>query len=439
MEKIAFIQSYGSSIDLLYVEDDDKIAEQVTPFLSRFFHRIDRARDGAEGLGMFQSQPYALVISDIMMPHMNGIEMCREIKGLNPDQDILITSANSDVEYFTQTIKLGIDGYILKPIDYDQFLDTLYKTLLNIKAKAEQKEQMASLEKMVREKTEKLDDIYQKFDEKVNQKTGEIQAVNEKLYKISQQLSKYFSPQIYDSILSGKQKAGIASKRKKLTVFFSDIQGFTKTTDTLEPEEVTYLLNSYFNEMNTIALRHGATIDKFIGDAILIFFGDPSSQGVQNDAVHCLEMAQEMQQKMDLLRHEWSGHGITRPFHIRIGISTGFCTVGNFGSSDRMEYTIIGSTVNLASRLQSSAEPDSIMLSEETWLLVKNRFTCREKEAISVKGFDKPVVPYEVIEATQSDVVEKKYDGFYFFLDFKQISRRKKAVRDFLQKILEKL
>jgi class 3 adenylate cyclase/ActR/RegA family two-component response regulator len=439
MEKTAFIQSYGSGIDLLYVEDDEQIAAQVTPFLSRFFRRIDRACDGAEGLEMFKAQPYALVISDIIMPHMNGIEMCQEIKGLNPDQDILITSAYSDTEYFTQTIRLGIDGYIIKPIDYDQFLDTLYKSLLHIKAKAEQEEQMAALEIMVREKTDKLDDIYRKFDDKVNQKTGEIQAVNEKLYKISQQLSKYFSPQIYDSILTGKQKVGITSKRKKLTVFFSDIQGFTKTTDTLEPEEVTYLLNSYFNEMNTIALRHGATIDKFIGDAILIFFGDPSSQGVQNDAVRCVEMGLEMQQKLHLLRREWTNRGITRPFRIRIGISTGFCTVGNFGSGDRMEYTIIGSTVNLASRLQSSAEPDSIILSEETWLLVKKRFACREKEPISVKGFDKPVVPYEVIEATESDIVEKKYEGFYFFLDFKKLARRKKTIRDFLQKILGKL
>ena len=180
---------------------------------------------------------------------------------------------------------------------------------------------------------------------------------NRMLEVLSSKLSKYLSPQVYKSIFSGEQDVSIASKRKKLTVFFSDIAAFTETTDNLESEDLTDVLNHYLTEMSAIALKYGATIDKFIGDAMLLFFGDPESRGVKEDAKACVMMALEMQRRMRDLEHVWRDRGLERPFRIRMGISTGFCTVGNFGSQDRMDYTIIGNEVNLAKRLESSAEP----------------------------------------------------------------------------------
>ena len=129
--------------------------------------------------------------------------------------------------------------------------------------------------------------------------------------------------------------------------------------------------------MSKIALEHGATIDKYIGDAFLAFFGDPETRGVRQDAIACVEMAIAMQRRMTELQSEWRDAGLERPFHLRIGINTGYCTVGNFGSEDRMDYTIIGGEVNLASRLQSHAEPGGILLSHETYSLVKDAVACR--------------------------------------------------------------
>ncbi|ABK44329.1 adenylate/guanylate cyclase [Magnetococcus marinus MC-1] len=226
---------------------------------------------------------------------------------------------------------------------------------------------------------------------------SQLQGRNTELEVISHKLAKYLSPQVYASIFSGRQEVLIQSKRKKLTIFFSDIVGFTSTTDSMESEELTTLLNDYLNEMSKIALRHGGTIDKFIGDAIMIFFGDPESHGEKNDAIACVSMAIDMRDRLQLLRKVWrEEHGFSRPFRIRIGITTGYCTVGNFGSNERMDYTIIGGTVNLASRLEHQAEPDTILISHETYALVKERIQCTPQAEIQVKGIAHPVSTYRV-------------------------------------------
>ncbi len=229
---------------------------------------------------------------------------------------------------------------------------------------------------------------------------------NQVLEALSSKLSKYLAPQVYNSIFSGEQNVEISSKRKKLTVFFSDIAAFAETTDNLESEELTNVLNHYLTEMSTIALEYGATIDKYIGDAMLLFFGDPESRGVNEDAKTAVLMAMAMQRRMRELHQEWRNRGLERPFRIRMGISTGFCTVGNFGSRDRMDYTIIGNQVNLAARLQAAAEPGSILLAHETNSLVQDAVLTEEQPPLTVKGFPKPVNTYKVV-GTYGELVEE--------------------------------
>ena len=188
---------------------------------------------------------------------------------------------------------------------------------------------------------------------------------SEELEGISGKLAKYLSPQIHEQIFSGKQSAEVTSSRKKLTLFFSDIVGFTSISDELESEEITSLINFYLNEMSIIALKYGGTIDKFIGDSIMIFFGDPTTKGPEEDAKLCVEMAVEMLEKMDELKGSWGKNfSLRNDLEIRIGINTGYCTVGNFGSNERLDYTAVGGTVNLASRLESVANSGSICISE---------------------------------------------------------------------------
>ena len=257
-----------------------------------------------------------------------------------------------------------------------------------------------------------------KLDTLVEERTRALALRTEQLESLSTKLSKYLSPQVYASIFQGTQPVGIASNRKKLTIFFSDLVGFTETTETFESEELTGILNHYLNEMAGIALKYGATLDKYVGDAIMAFFGDPETKGVAEDAKACVAMALEMQARIAELDAEWREQGNERPFRARIGINTGFCTVGNFGSQDRMDYTIIGAAVNLASRLEAAALPGTILIAHETWALVKGTFETKQTPPFKVKGIAQPIQAYEVLGRREAaNVIRRSADGVRVSID----------------------
>ncbi len=214
-------------------------------------------------------------------------------------------------------------------------------------------------------------------------------------------------------------------------MFFSDIKNFTASTAAWQPEEVTLLLNSYFAEMSAIAAEYGATLDKFIGDAIVIFFGDPQTLGVREDALQCVRMAIAMQKRMDALRLRWREMGINKTFEIRIGINSGFCDVGNFGSELRMEYTIIGREVNLAARLEQAAEPGEILISSETHALVQGDIGADARDPVMAKGFSEPIPVYAVhtgaAESRSSSAVHCDRPGLRVDIDLDRVSAADRA------------
>jgi len=251
-----------------------------------------------------------------------------------------------------------------------------------------------------------------------------LAAKNEFLASISKKISRYLSPQIYEGIFKGHTDVAIHTTRKKLTIFFSDIVDFTGTTQRLQPEEIASLLNEYLTEMSSIALAHGGTIDKFIGDAVLIFFGDPETKGMAQDARACLEMAADMQRRLAALDAKWRRAGIERPLRVRMGINTGFCNVGNFGSAERMDYTVIGAEVNLAARLQSIAEPGSIVMSYETYALVRDIIAAHPLPPLSDPAIGREVVPYAFdywldVAGNRNDrrIFSEHMPGLDFYLD----------------------
>jgi PAS domain S-box-containing protein len=231
----------------------------------------------------------------------------------------------------------------------------------------------------------------------LKQREQDLTEKSKALAALSSKLAKYLAPQVYDSIFTGQQDVKIVSKRKKLTVCFSDLVGFTEITDKMESEDLTQLLNHYLTEMSKIALQYGATIDKYVGDAIVMFFGDPTTLGVKEDALACVQMAVAMQKRVGELVQEWTSSGIETPLSCRIGIHTGYCTVGNFGSDDRMDYTMVGGTVNLASRLEREALPGGILISFETYALVKDEVRCEKRGQVQVKGIAQPIATYAVV------------------------------------------
>ncbi|MBF0481581.1 MAG: adenylate/guanylate cyclase domain-containing protein [Desulfovibrionaceae bacterium] len=250
----------------------------------------------------------------------------------------------------------------------------------------------------------------------------DLRGKNEMLQGLSAKLAKYLSPQVYSSIFSGDKDVTLSTERKKLTVFFSDIVSFTQTTDDMQPEDLTWLLNTYLTEMSGIALAYGATVDKFIGDAMLMFFGDPQTLGVEQDARACLGMALAMQRRMAELETQWLAKGIQNPLRMRIGINTGYCNVGNFGSTERMDYTIIGGEVNLAARLEASADPGGILMSYETYALVQDMVAAEEREPLQVKGIRRSVRPFAVTSILGGDQDRGRYlkaerDGLNLVVD----------------------
>tara|TARA_Y100001958_G_C21022396_1_gene398439 strand:- start:274 stop:804 length:531 start_codon:yes stop_codon:yes gene_type:complete len=169
----------------------------------------------------------------------------------------------------------------------------------------------------------------------------------------------------------------------------------------------------------------------------MVFFGDPKTKGPKQDAIACVEMALEMNKKLSEIRKTWQTKGISQPLDIRIGIHTDTCTVGNFGSHDRLDYTTIGNGVNLASRLESNAKANQILISEDTYLLIRDFIACEKLEKIKVKNIKHPIQTYEVkgkVGETAKQIDESD-DGFSLFVDpnvLKNVKQKKTILEEAL-------
>ncbi len=227
----------------------------------------------------------------------------------------------------------------------------------------------------------------------------QLAIATDQLSRANELISRYVAAQVSERILSGDYEAVNKHNRLKLTVFFSDIKNFTATTDRMEAEDLSEILNEYLTEMTFIADKHGGTIDKFVGDAIMIFFGAPEATSDRDHALRAVRMAIEMQERMEVLRQEWHRRGVLFPFHVRMGINTGHASIGNFGSEGRMDYTAIGRQVNLAARLEVNCEADKVLISHATWALVNEDIPCMPKGEVTAKGIRDPVKVYEVAPA----------------------------------------
>jgi len=331
-------------------------------------------------------------------------------------QNLLTLLANLGVDQQTITdfrTTLNKDGKVLIPQIKIQINDeNRYFSLLSTKTKSSVTDSLSGVqgqlidrtaETILKEENEKLINLNLEAYDSLKEK-------NTKLEKISKRLAKYLSPQIYKNIFEAESEQTNDYKRKKLTVFFSDIKGFTDLSDSLDPDLLAEIINDYLSAMTDIALKYGGTIDKFIGDAILVFFGDPESDGLKKDASKCLSMAIAMQNKVAELDRNWrEDRGIVEGLKVRMGISTGYCTVGNFGSVQRVDYTVLGSAVNLASRLESICQPKKILVAPETKTLLEKEFKFDALEPVELKGFNKPIVPFQYVDlkkTTSPEILE---------------------------------
>ncbi len=276
------------------------------------------------------------------------------------------------------------------------FLESLIMALAVV---ARTKYLQDQLNQKIKEQKLLLDHQNIQLEDTVRKRTSELTEKTEFLKTVSSNLAKYLPPQIHEAFFSGSHNTDIKTRRKKLTIFFSDIKNFTPISENLQPEDLTKYINEYFSEMTEIALRNGGTIDKYMGDAMMVFFGDPDTKGERNDARSCVTMALEMQKKMTVLQKKWKEEGFNEPFEIRMGMNTGYCNVGNFGSEQRLTYTIIGAEVNVAQRLESAADVGGILLSYETYAHTKDLIRVEERETIQMKGINRRIKVFSAINS----------------------------------------
>jgi len=211
------------------------------------------------------------------------------------------------------------------------------------------------------------------------------------------QLDRYLAPQVVESVLTGHTELIQRRRRSTITVFFSDLEHFSELAEQLDPEALSSVLNEYLSEMADIAFANGGTLDKFIGDAIMVLFGAPIESEPRLQVHQCLRMAFAMQRRTVELSKKWNAKGtLKRNFMSRMGVHIGEATIGSFGSRNRVEFTAIGSTVNLASRLEGQCTPGSILVSQDTWRYLNNDFAAERRPEIWVKGFSAPVEAFEI-------------------------------------------
>ncbi len=329
---------------ILIVDDTAENLQVLSGILRTGGFQLSVARNGRQALDLARRTAPDLILLDIVMPEMDGFEACRQLKADTTLADIpvIFLTASNEADSIVHGFELGAVDYITKPF-YGAELLSRVRTHL------------------------------------------QLRAARMRLAGLADKLSRYLAPPVYASIFAGEREARVGTHRRPLTIFFSDIVGFTARTESTPDHELVPWLNDYLDAMARIALRHGGTLDKFIGDAVMVFFGDPKTAGLQADARRCIAMAIEMQKAAR-----------ERGVDIRMGINSGECTVGNFGSEEQMNYTIIGKAVNMASRLQGRSDPGRILIGESTHELVRDVVRCEPRGPVELKGIRLPVMTYWV-------------------------------------------
>jgi len=281
-----------------------------------------------------------VVISDYKMPGMDGLDTLRAIWSINPEVTRILLTGYATMDSAIRATNEGLDGFLTKPFDNVELRNRIQEIM------------------------------------------------------VKKRLRQFVSDQVYEEIRT--DPTVMAPKKKQVTVLFSDIRGFTRLSQKFPPEEIAAFLNeSYFTPLGEIAYRHNGTVDKHIGDSIMVVYGAPVSH--DDDVLRAVESAMHMQQASRLISEglqQKNGFSL----NIGIGICTGEVVTGVFGSLRKREYTAFGMAVNIAARLEKMARGGEVLVSETTYRQVTERFKAEEMTpAVPVKGLDEPMPIYRIL------------------------------------------
>jgi adenylate cyclase len=366
---------------LLVIDDDPVVRSMLSRSLEEGGHQVATAKDGREGLDMASAEAFDVILLDVLMPGLDGYEVLEELKKDRTLRHIpvVMVTALDDIESAVRCIELGADDYLPKPID-----PVVLGARIN-----------AGLTK------KRLHDLEMQHVAEVNRLNRRLEArVEEQMAELVRtgELKRFMPHQVAEGLLAGQLRSSEGFERRRLTLLFTDMVGFTDLSDSLEPEELSEVLNEYLQEMTAVAVAHGGTLDNYIGDGVMVIFGAPRRADEQVQAWAAIQAAFEMKRRSEELAEAIRARGIPADLRIRVGVNTGHCTVGVFGSDLLRAYKAVGFPVNVTARLQTEAEPGTILCGFRTYALVKDRVRAEPREPLSLKGAARPVEAWEILE-----------------------------------------
>jgi len=370
--------SNGASV--LVVDDDPVTRQMLSGTLEERGHRVMTADDGRRGLDLVRSERFDVVLLDVLMPHLNGYDVLEHMKGdeeLRHIPVVMVTSVD-EIESAVRCIELGADDYLSKPID-PVLLIARVNAGLN-------KKRLHDLEQ---EHLEEVARLNRQLEARVEEQMAELVRTGE--------LRRFLPHQIAEGLMAGQLSPTDGFQRRKLTLLFADLVGFTDLSDTLEPEELSEVLNEYLREMTAVAVARGGTLDNYIGDGLMVIFGAPVAEEESVQAWAALRAGFGMIARADELSAAIRDRGIPADLRVRVGVNTGHCTVGVFGSDLLRAYKAVGFAVNVAARLQSEADPGTVLAGFRTYALVKDRVRAQSRGELTLKGAARPVEAWEIL------------------------------------------
>ncbi len=370
---------------ILIADDNPTNVDILKTRLSTHGYEIVTASNGEEALAVANERLPDLILLDIMMPKLDGIEVCRRLKTDTslPFMPVIIVTARGDSKDVVAGLDAGGDEYLTKPVDGASLVARV-KSMLRAKALHDKvQEQAARLAQQAAELTQ--------WNETLAEKVGEQVAQLERLGR----LKRFFSPSLADAIVSGGAEDPLRSHRRQIVVVFLDLRGFTAFAETAEPEEVMGVLREYHAAMGELILAHEGTLERFTGDGLMVFFNDPVI--VSNPQERAIRMALAMRERIDALTERW--RKLEYELDFGIGIAEGYATIGAIGFEGRWDYGAIGSVTNMAARLCAEARPGQIIITRKLLTSVEGMIEAVPVGELTLKGFSRPVSAYNVLKA----------------------------------------
>lgn len=370
---------------LILVADDSPESLQILQMrLSASGYETLTANNGEDALSKVEKWHPDLILLDVMMPRLDGVEVCRRIRADSalPFIPIIMVTAKSDSRDVVSGLDAGANEYLTKPVEQTALIARV-RSMLRIKALHDTTQEQAT---RLEAQAEELEQWNRGLEARVAEQREELERLS--------QLKRYFSPQLSELIVTSGNESLIDSHRREITVVFCDLRSFTQFAETAEPEEVMGVLREYHDAIGPLTFRYEATLEHIIGDGLTAFFNDPLP--CDDPAARAVRMAVAMRREVEKLNEQWRKHGHDLGFGV--GLAMGYATLGHIGFEGQFHYGAIGSVLNLAARLCDKAESGQILMTRRVYAEVEDLVEAEPLGSYELKGFHRPVPAFNVLK-----------------------------------------